>query len=312
MNKRRIASLIGIGGLVIGAACGEVTQSAEASTSSSASASVPADIFGIQPLDNNASAGSVILTFDDGPDIYDPLLLAELNLLHLHAIFFVIGDKITAQTKAIIKAEVASGDLVENHTWDHSDWTGASTGTAPLTDAQVTAELSETQAAIVAAGAPIPTLARAPFGDLTGQYAVDAADLGLQMVQPFEVNAAYSPRVVDSNDWTGIPAAQIVTDVTEGSDGMPGIDGGAIVGFHDAAPYSCASESATTGSVSDRQHMVGEWQSPLCMDVLNTIVALPGIVKYMNANDLGDTTSVPTDATGGIIGSPPWNWLPTP
>jgi hypothetical protein len=48
------------------------------------------------------------------------------------------------------------------------------------------------------------------------------------------------------------------------------------------------------------------------MDVLNTIAALPGIVKYMNANDLGDTTSVPTDATGGILGPPPWNWLPTP
>ena len=256
----------------------------------------------VTPLSNSGSAGNVILTFDDGPDIYDTALLAQLQALHLHAIFFVIGDKINASTDAIIRAEVADGDLVENHTWDHADWTGASAGTPALTDAQVTAELTETQTAIENAGAPAPTMARAPFGDLTGQYAVDAANLGLQMVQPFEVNVAYAPRIVDSMDWTGISAAQIVTDVTQGSssDGTfyPGINGGSIIGFHDAAPGSCTAPSAEN--------------APLCADALQTIASLQGIVNFMNANHLGNSVTVPADATGGILGPPPWNWLPTP
>ncbi len=256
----------------------------------------------VTPLSNSGSAGNVILTFDDGPDVYDTALLAALQALHLRAIFFVIGDKINANTAAIIKAEVAAGDLVENHTWDHTDWTGASTGTAALTDAQVAAQLSQTQTAIENAGAPVPTMARAPFGDLTGQYAVDAADLGLQMVQPFEVNTAYAPRIVDSMDWTGISSAQIVTDVTQGSSSggtfYPGINGGSIVGFHDAAPGSCTNPSAEN--------------APLCADALQTIGSLQGIVNYMNAKNLGNTVTVPTDATGGILGPPPWNWLPIP
>jgi peptidoglycan/xylan/chitin deacetylase (PgdA/CDA1 family) len=266
----------------------------------------------VTPLNNNGSAGSVVLTFDDGPDIYDASLLSTLNKLHLHAVFFVIGDKITPATQSIIREEVADGDLVENHTWDHADWTGTSTGTAPLTNAQVTAELSQAQAAIVAAGAPAPKYARAPFGDLNGQYAIDAANLGLQMVQPFEVNAAYAPRIVNSNDWSGISAAQITEDVTEGSDGDPGIDGGSIIGYHDAAPYSCASASATTASTSAKQHIAANKQDGLCSDVQNTIDSLQGLVKYLNAHHLGVTTVIPSDATGGILGPQPWPWLPTP
>lgn len=266
----------------------------------------------VQPLDNNGSNGSVVLTFDDGPDIYDATLLATLQELHLHAVFFVIGDKITSSTKSNIKEEVADGDLVENHTWDHADWTGTSTDTAPLTDTQVTSELSKAETAIEGAGAPAPKYARAPFGDLTGQYAIDAADLHLQMVQPFEVRSTYAPRIVNSYDYTGISSAQIVTDVTQGAGGEPGIDGGSIVGMHDAAPYSCAAASATSASTSAAQHVTANKQDPLCSDALNTIGSLQGIVTYMNAHDLGDTTTIPTDATGGILGPPPWNWLPTP
>jgi peptidoglycan/xylan/chitin deacetylase (PgdA/CDA1 family) len=287
-----------------------IVFTAVATSSHGAAAAAP--VSSITPLDNNGWAGSVVLTFDDGPDIYDARLLSTLTKLHLHAVFFVIGDKITPATQTIIREEVADGDLVENHTWDHADWTGTSTDTAPLTNAQVTAELSETQAAIVAAGAPAPKYARGPFGDLNGEYAIDAANLGLQMVQPSEVNAGYAPRIVDSYDWTGISAAQITKDVTEGADGDPGIDGGSIIGYHDAAPYSCASASATTASTSARQHIAADKQDGLCSDVQNTIDSLQGLVKYMNAHHLGDTTVIPADATGGILGPLPWPWLPTP
>jgi hypothetical protein len=32
----------------------------------------------------------------------------------------------------------------------------------------------------------------------------------------------------------------------------------------------------------------------------------------MSANKLGNTVTIPTDAIGGILGPPPWNWLPNP
>lgn len=255
----------------------------------------------LQALDNSGSAGSVTFTFDDGPGLFDQALLTELGKLHLRAVFFVFGDKVAANRK-IIQQELAAGDLVENHTWDHKSFTGFSTHSKPLTYPEITSELTRAQQAIIAAGAPAPTLYRPPYGDVNGYENDLAASMGLRIVMPYESNPHHTPRIVDSMDWTGVSAAQIVTDVTQGasSDGTfyPGINGGSIVGFHDAAPGSCTAPSAEN--------------APLCADVLNTIGSLQGIVNYMNANNLGNTVTVPTDATGGILGPPPWNWLPTP
>jgi hypothetical protein len=54
---------------------------------------------------------------------------------------------------------------------------------------------------------------------------------------------------------------------------------------------------------SSRNEQLPTWE-------VNTIAALPGIVQYMNAHHLGNTIQVPADATGGILGPPPWPWLP--
>ena len=43
--------------------------------------------------------------------------------------------------------------MVGNHTWSHPSLTGKSTGTRPLTQAQVREQLSRANAAIVMAGA---------------------------------------------------------------------------------------------------------------------------------------------------------------
>jgi peptidoglycan/xylan/chitin deacetylase (PgdA/CDA1 family) len=244
----------------------------------------------VQPLSNNASNGRVVFTFDDGPDIHTPALLAELQVLHLRAVFFVIGDKIAAHSQ-MIRAEVADGDVVADHTWDHQSFTGGSTHSVALSDAEVKAELERTEQAIVAAGAPKPTLYRPPFGDITGHYNDLAAALGLRIVMPYEVLPTYTPRIVDSMDWTGISAQQIVSDVTKGyvSDGVhyPGIDGGSIIAMHESAPGKCMGEPA------------------LCGDALQTIAALPGIVAYMNAHHLGMTVDVPLDATGHAVPNMP-------
>jgi peptidoglycan/xylan/chitin deacetylase (PgdA/CDA1 family) len=240
----------------------------------------------VRPLDNDASAGKIVFTFDDGPGVYTQALLKELKALHLRAVFFVFGYKAQAYPQ-VIREELADGDVVENHTWDHPSFTGASTDTPPLPAAKIKAELQATQQAIVAAGAPEPTLYRPPFGDITAADNQIAAGLGLRVVEPFSVTATGTP--IDSRDWTGIPAAQIVRDVTLGYDVgsryVPGIHAGSVIGFHDSAPGTQCSP--------------GETQ--LCNDVVNTIRSLPDIVAYMNRHHLGVTTDVPANTSGGVV-----------
>ena len=248
----------------------------------------------LQALDNSGSAGSVTFTFDDGPGLFDQALLTELGKLHLRAVFFVFGDKVAANRK-IIQQELAAGDLVENHTWDHKSFTGFSTHSKPLTYPEITSELTRAQQAIIAAGAPAPTLYRPPYGDVNGYENDLAASMGLRIVMPYESNPHHTPRIVDSMDWTGLSAAQIVTAVTRGavSQGVhfPGMDGGSVLAFHDSAPGSCVNPVKADAG--------------LCADVVQMIKALPGIVDYMNAHNFGVTVDVPSNATGNIVPNVP-------
>jgi peptidoglycan-N-acetylglucosamine deacetylase len=239
----------------------------------------------VVPLSDNASGGQVVFTFDDGPDVYTQALLKELEALHLRAVFFVFGWKAEAHPQ-IIREELADGDLVENHTWDHPSFTGASTDTAPLSAGKIKDELVAGQQGIEAAGAPEPTLYRPPFGDIDAQDNQIAAGLGLRIVEPFSVTPAGAP--IDSRDWTGASSAQISRDVTlgyyVGSRYVPGIHAGSVIGFHDSAPANACS---------------GEQN--LCHDVVSMIRSLPAIVAFMNRHDLGVTTNVPANATGGVV-----------
>jgi peptidoglycan/xylan/chitin deacetylase (PgdA/CDA1 family) len=212
------------------------------------------------PLANDASAGKVVFTFDDGPDTHTGQTIAELNALNLHGVFFVIGDK-AAERPEIIRALVANGEVVGNHTWDHRSLTGKSTGTRPLTQAQVATELARTQSAVVAAGAPLPTLWRPPYGGVNAAGNATARSLGLRVVLDSGDN------ITDSNDWDGLTARQVAARVN------PQLRDGTIIAFHDGLRTAKPA----------------------------TIEALPLIVAYMNAHHLGATTSVRPDATGGVV-----------
>ena len=172
------------------------------------------------PLANDASAGKVVFTFDDGPDAYTGQVIAELNALHLRGVFFVRGDKAAAHPE-LIRAEVANGEVVGNHTWDHPSLTGKGTGTTPLSQAQVSTQLSKTNAAIVAAGAPEPSMWRPPYGGVSLADEKTAQSLGLRVVLDSGTN------IIDSNDWEGLSAAQIAARVE------PRLKNGTIVVFHD-------------------------------------------------------------------------------
>jgi peptidoglycan-N-acetylglucosamine deacetylase len=215
------------------------------------------------PLANDASAGKVVFTFDDGPDVHTPAVIAELNALHVRSVFFLIGKKV-ASRQQIVAAEVASGEVIGNHTWDHPSLTGKATGTRPLSQAQVREELTRANAAIVTAGAPEPSLWRPPYGG------VDAADAATARVLGLRVVLDSGDNIIDSNDWAGLSAEQIARRVD------PRLRDGTIIAFHDGL------RTATPA----------------------TIRALPLIVTYMNAHHLGATTAVRPDATGGVVPYP--------
>ena len=229
---------------------------------------LPAPPANLPVLSNDASAGKVVFTFDDGPGVHSLELVSELKAEHVPAVFFEIGDKV-AENRRTIQAEVKAGFLVEVHTWDHQSLTGASTHTKPLTDAQVRSELVKCINAIVAAGAPRPTLWRPPYGDVNKHDAAIAASLGLQLVMPWSVNGTIS----DNGDWEHIPTEEIVRNVTSGwPNGRP-VRSGSIIAGHDG----------------------------IDSDAPSTIAAMPGIVSWMNAHHLGATDHVPADATGGDL-----------
>jgi len=220
-------------------------------------------------LANRALAGKATFTFDDGPGPQSLQLISELKAEHVPAVFFEIGDRVAANPR-IVRAEVKAGFRIEVHTWDHRSLTGVATHTKPLTDAQVRWELVKCINAIVAAGAPRPTLWRPPYGDVNARDVAIAARLGLRLVMPWSVNGT----ITDNGDWRlGITAARILRNETKGWINGRAIHGGSIVAGHDGSPEL----------------------TPF------TIAAMPGIVRWMNAHHLGATAAVPADATGGDL-----------
>jgi peptidoglycan/xylan/chitin deacetylase (PgdA/CDA1 family) len=62
--------------------------------------------------------GRVALTFDDGPGPFTLPILRELESLHVHATFFVIGRNVK-QSPDTVRQLRAAGMVVGNHSWSH-------------------------------------------------------------------------------------------------------------------------------------------------------------------------------------------------
>jgi peptidoglycan/xylan/chitin deacetylase (PgdA/CDA1 family) len=99
----------------------------------------------------------VALTLDDGPDPrWTPQVLDDLKKHKAHATFFVIG-KDAAEHPDLVHDELAAGDEIGNHTWDHPDLEA-------LTPAQIDAEVEKGSDALRQIGAPTPKYFRPPKG----------------------------------------------------------------------------------------------------------------------------------------------------
>ena len=152
----------------------------------------------------------IALTFDAGADRgYAERILNTLRDTGVKASFGMTG-KWAEQNPDLVRRMVAEGHLLINHTYDHASFTGASTGTTPLTEAQLTAELEDASTAITNVGAPKPTLYRPPYGDINAYYDLVAQKLGYRIVMPWGTPKG---NIVDSQDWTGISSATIAANV---------------------------------------------------------------------------------------------------
>jgi peptidoglycan/xylan/chitin deacetylase (PgdA/CDA1 family) len=158
-----------------------------------------------------AQAGTVALTFDDGPSAgYTPQVLDVLAAHSVRATFCLVGTQ-AQRFPELVRRIVAEGHALCNHSTRHDNL-------SQRTAEEIRADLTATNDIIRAAvpGAPVPYF-RAPYGAWGGSAAV-AAELGM----------ARLGWTVDPRDWSRPGAEAIVTAVREQ------LRPGGIVLMHDA------------------------------------------------------------------------------
>ena len=154
-------------------------------------------------------AGSVELTFDDGPDpVWTPAILAALSGSSLHAAFFVIARRAAAHPR-LVAAIRAAGHDVELHCHEH----------VRHTEANRSAIEDDTRRALTTLQAlgVRPRRWRTPWGARASWTQEIAAAHDLELCG----------WDVDSHDWRGDGAEQMLASVG------PDLHEGAVVLLHD-------------------------------------------------------------------------------
>ncbi|GAB2852154.1 hypothetical protein GCM10027176_63870 [Actinoallomurus bryophytorum] len=137
----------------------------------------------VVPAVNCRVAKCVALTFDDGPGPYTAKLLHMLAARHARVTFFLIGGNIKGR-EALVRRELAQGNVVGDHTWTHPDLT-------KLSNRQVRRQLTRTRSEITrVTGLPV-RLMRPPYGSTDKSVAKVARGLGFAQI-------VWS---VDTDDW---------------------------------------------------------------------------------------------------------------
>ncbi|MZF89815.1 polysaccharide deacetylase family protein [Streptomyces sp. SID5643] len=170
------------------------TAAALTLTATTASAAAPAH--------TAACTGYVGLTFDDGPSGTTTGLLDALRRNGLRATMFNQGQYAAARP-ALVRAQVAAGMWVANHSYTHPHLTR-------LSQAGIDSEISRTQQAIAGAGGGTPKLFRPPYGETNATVKSVAARHGLTEII----------WDVDSQDWNGASTDAIVRSVARLTNGQ--------------------------------------------------------------------------------------------
>lgn len=153
----------------------------------------------------------VALTFDDGPDRqWTPAIANVLNQYGVRGTFFVLGQMVD-QNPDILQQLVRQGHEIGNHTYSHQQL-------QTLTPQQLEEEVNRTDDAIYWAVGQRPRLIRPPYGDLSDSVIQYLRNRGYKIIL----------WNVDSLDWSGIPASDLVSNV------LAHTTPGSIILFHSA------------------------------------------------------------------------------
>ena len=153
-----------------------------------------------------AFAGTVYLTFDDGPHAtWTPKVLAILRKYAVRAVFFEVGQNI-ALAPSVTRSLRSAGMLIGNHTWSHPNLTLLST-------ASVTSQLNRMETAL----GYRPRCVRPPYGATNDRIRSIIAARGQRHIL----------WTVDPRDWSRPGTTTIVNRV------LAGVRDGSRVLLHD-------------------------------------------------------------------------------
>lgn len=168
------------------------------------------------------SATNLLVTFDDGPHpTCTPQILDILKQFQAKAIFFCIGKNIAAYPE-LVKQIVAEGHIVANHSYNHSNMIGM------YSTSKVSAEIEQTEQAIIACVGSSLKLYRPPFGVTNPNIAKAVKALHMQAI-------GWNVR---SFDTVSTNKMEVLNRIT------PNLKNGDIILFHDT-------NSATTEILAD-------------------------------------------------------------
>lgn len=162
--------------------------------------------------------GKIAITFDCAWGSRD--IDSILNTLEKHsckATFFVLGTWAEKNPDAIQKL-LASGHEIGNHSYNHTHYT-----TLNIND--ILSDINKCNEALTKAGAPLPTLLRAPSGDYNNEV-ISAAK---------EANMEYIQWSVDSLDWKNLSCGQMLERI------VPHTQSGDILLFHNDTAHTAES-----------------------------------------------------------------------
>jgi peptidoglycan/xylan/chitin deacetylase (PgdA/CDA1 family) len=114
-------------------------------------------IFGPVLSEEKTTKKIAALTFDDGPSAYTNAVLDILDWYGVKATFFVVGENVRLYPQTV-RRMVAEGDVIGNHTFDHSLLTAIDP------PRQIKREIDETTLAVEEIAGVQPSLFRPPHG----------------------------------------------------------------------------------------------------------------------------------------------------
>ncbi len=168
----------------------------------------------------------VALTFDDGPkEGKTDALLDMLKEKGVHATFFMIGAQVE-ENQEIVRRMYEEGHQLGIHTYSHVDL-------SCLTEEKQKEEIQKSKEAIESIIGPSHLLLRPPFGEID------------QVLE----NWLDCPMIlwsVDTEDWTGKAAAEIIRETAET------VKDGDIILMHDISDYGL---EGAAGIIDELQRM---------------------------------------------------------